>query len=46
MAALDVSRAACRAFALTRTWEHSARQFLGHVSAVAAAFHKERVAYA
>jgi glycosyltransferase involved in cell wall biosynthesis len=29
--ALTISRAACRAFALTRSWETSARQFLSHV---------------
>jgi glycosyltransferase involved in cell wall biosynthesis len=47
MGALKVSRAACRAFALTRTWEHSARQFVGHVNAVAIdTFRKGRVAYA
>jgi glycosyltransferase involved in cell wall biosynthesis len=47
LGALAVSRAACRAFALTRTWEHSARQFIGHVNAVAVdAFRKPRVAYA
>jgi glycosyltransferase involved in cell wall biosynthesis len=34
MSALHVSRAACRTFALTRTWEASARQFLGHVNRV------------
>ena len=34
MSALHVSRAACRTFALTRTWEASARQFLGHVNQV------------
>ena len=47
IAALKVSRTECRAFALTRTWEHSARQFAGHVSTVAIdAFRKRRVAYA
>src|SRR5262245_48070441 len=34
--ALAISRPACRAFALTRSWETSARQFISHVSAVAA----------
>src|SRR6266478_3411390 len=29
--ALRVSRAACRAFALSRSWESSARQFIAHV---------------
>jgi glycosyltransferase involved in cell wall biosynthesis len=28
--ALTISRAACRAFALTQSWEHSARQFISH----------------
>jgi glycosyltransferase involved in cell wall biosynthesis len=28
--ALTISRAACRAFALTRSWEQSARQFISH----------------
>src|SRR5262249_61351139 len=28
--ALGISRAACRAFALSRSWENSARQFIGH----------------
>jgi glycosyltransferase involved in cell wall biosynthesis len=31
MGALRISREACRAFALTRSWETSARQFIGHV---------------
>jgi glycosyltransferase involved in cell wall biosynthesis len=30
--ALKMSREACRAFALTRSWETSARQFIDHVS--------------
>jgi glycosyltransferase involved in cell wall biosynthesis len=29
--ALHISREACRAFALTRSWENSAREFVGHV---------------
>jgi glycosyltransferase involved in cell wall biosynthesis len=33
--ALRVSREACRAFALSRSWENSARQFIGHVQKVA-----------
>jgi 1,2-diacylglycerol 3-alpha-glucosyltransferase/glucuronosyltransferase len=37
LGALGVSRAACRAFALTRGWETSARQFIGHVGKVASA---------
>ena len=32
--ALQISRAACRAFALTHSWENSARQFIGHVEKV------------
>src|SRR5262245_40110769 len=35
LAALSVSRAACRAFALNYSWERSARQFIGHVQKVA-----------
>jgi glycosyltransferase involved in cell wall biosynthesis len=34
--ALQVSRAACRAFALNYSWERSARQFIGHVQKAAA----------
>jgi len=34
--ALDLSRQACRDFALDRSWEHSARQFIGHLKPVAA----------
>jgi len=34
--ALSVSRSACRAFALTRSWEHSARQFIGHIDRMVA----------
>jgi glycosyltransferase involved in cell wall biosynthesis len=34
--ALRVSRQACRDFALSRSWENSARQFVGHVQNVAA----------
>ena len=33
--ALGMSREACRAFALTRSWETSARQFIDHVNQVA-----------
>jgi glycosyltransferase involved in cell wall biosynthesis len=32
--ALRISRDACRAFALTRSWEQSARQFIGHMRRV------------
>ena len=34
MGALHLSRETCRDFALTRSWEASARQFIGHVSRV------------
>ncbi len=36
LAALHVSRGACRAFALTCSWEVSARQFIGHLRNMAA----------
>jgi glycosyltransferase involved in cell wall biosynthesis len=36
MDALQVSREACRAYALGYSWENSARQFIGHVRKVAA----------
>jgi glycosyltransferase involved in cell wall biosynthesis len=32
--ALEVSRQACRSFALERSWENSARQFIGNLSAL------------
>src|SRR5437899_4521918 len=32
--ALDVSRETCRSFALERSWENSARQFIGNFSAL------------
>jgi glycosyltransferase involved in cell wall biosynthesis len=32
--ALDMSRDACRRFALERSWENSARQFIGNLSAL------------
>src|SRR5262245_17625658 len=35
LGALQMSREACRAFALTRSWETSARQFIDHVNQVA-----------
>jgi len=35
MGALQISRDACRKFALACSWENSARQFLGHVRKVA-----------
>ena len=31
LAALELDRAACRAFALNYSWENSARQFIGHL---------------
>ncbi len=37
LGALNISRAACRAFALQYSWENSARQFIGHVRKVASA---------
>ncbi len=33
--ALKISREACRAFAENRSWENSARQFIGHVQKIA-----------
>jgi glycosyltransferase involved in cell wall biosynthesis len=35
MDAIHIPRRACRAFALTRSWETSARQFIEHISLVA-----------
>jgi glycosyltransferase involved in cell wall biosynthesis len=35
LAALGISREACRAFALTHSWEASARQFIGHLDRIA-----------
>jgi glycosyltransferase involved in cell wall biosynthesis len=34
LSALALSRKACRAFALTQSWDRSARQFLGHANRV------------
>jgi glycosyltransferase involved in cell wall biosynthesis len=34
--ALGLSREACRTYALTFSWENSARQFIGHLSAIKA----------
>jgi glycosyltransferase involved in cell wall biosynthesis len=34
MGALQMSREACRNFALTRSWDNSARQFIGHINQV------------
>jgi glycosyltransferase involved in cell wall biosynthesis len=45
LAALQMSRTACRDFALTRSWENSARQFIGHMNQVAmGSAHKPRAA--
>jgi glycosyltransferase involved in cell wall biosynthesis len=45
LGALQISKQACRAFALTRSWENSAREFLGHVSrALSDTFHGPRIA--
>ena len=41
MAALEVSREACRAFALRYSWEASARQFVGHVRKVTTGFGRD-----
>ncbi|HTS41184.1 MAG TPA: glycosyltransferase family 1 protein [Xanthobacteraceae bacterium] len=38
LGALRVSREACREFALSRSWDVSARQFIGHVEKVAVPF--------
>ena len=35
LGALDLSRDACRAFALNYSWENSARQFIGHLQKLA-----------
>ena len=35
LAALELSREACRAFALNYSWENSARQFIGHLQKLA-----------
>jgi hypothetical protein len=37
LAALDVSREGCRTFALSRSWETSARQFIGHIDRIVSA---------
>jgi glycosyltransferase involved in cell wall biosynthesis len=39
--ALSVSREACRAFALTRSWDASAKQFVGHLRATTASRARE-----
>jgi 1,2-diacylglycerol 3-alpha-glucosyltransferase/glucuronosyltransferase len=47
LAALQIPRAACRAFALERSWEASARQFIGHVNKAAiATVERKRAAFA
>jgi glycosyltransferase involved in cell wall biosynthesis len=42
LAALRISRTACREFALSRSWESSARQFIGHMHNVALASRRAR----
>jgi glycosyltransferase involved in cell wall biosynthesis len=45
--ALQIPKAACRTFALSRSWETSARQFIGHVQKVATnGHHKPNTALA
>jgi glycosyltransferase involved in cell wall biosynthesis len=45
LGALNISRAACRDFALTRSWQVSARQFLGHAESIVGPFRKPQLAY-
>lgn len=45
LGALKVSRAACRDFALTRSWQVSARQFLGHAESIVVPVRKPQLAY-
>jgi glycosyltransferase involved in cell wall biosynthesis len=45
LGALNISRAACRDFALTRSWQVSARQFLGHAESIVVPFRKPQLAY-
>jgi hypothetical protein len=40
--ALEMSRETCRNFALERSWENSARQFIGNLSALTAGAHASR----
>jgi glycosyltransferase involved in cell wall biosynthesis len=40
--ALEMSRETCRNFALERSWEHSARQFIGNLSPLQASAHIPR----
>jgi len=44
LAALTVSRDACRAFALNYSWENSARQFIGHLQQLAEGRHSRSAA--
>jgi glycosyltransferase involved in cell wall biosynthesis len=47
LGALGISREACRAFALERSWEASARQFIAHVDKAAiATVQRRRAAFA
>jgi glycosyltransferase involved in cell wall biosynthesis len=41
LGALNISRAACRAFALDYSWERSARQFIGHMQKIAIGGHRQ-----
>jgi 1,2-diacylglycerol 3-alpha-glucosyltransferase/glucuronosyltransferase len=41
LGALGIPRQTCRAFALMRSWENSARQFIGHVQKVAASARRD-----
>jgi hypothetical protein len=46
LAALGLSREACRAFALERSWEASARQFISHVNKAAIATVQRQATFA
>jgi glycosyltransferase involved in cell wall biosynthesis len=46
LGALTLSREACRAFALTRSWEASARQFIAHVNTAVARSPQQQAAFA
>jgi glycosyltransferase involved in cell wall biosynthesis len=41
LGALNISRDACRAFALDYSWERSARQFIGHMQKIAIGGHRQ-----
>jgi glycosyltransferase involved in cell wall biosynthesis len=41
LAALQIPRNACRAFALSRSWDNSARQFIAHIQKVATVEYRE-----